>query len=66
MKVSLATLATETNSFSPIPTGWSGFREHLYTKEASRGEGGLYATAVTVWRRRAEALGWDVVEGLST
>lgn len=66
MKLFMASLATETNSFSPIPTGWSGFREHLYTKQASRGEAGLYAAAVTVWRRRAEALGWEVTEGLST
>ncbi|MGY3438082.1 MULTISPECIES: M81 family metallopeptidase [unclassified Marinovum] len=66
MKLFMASLATETNSFSPIPTGWSGFQEHLYSKSASRGEAGLYAAAVTVWRRRAEALGWEVVEGLST
>lgn len=66
MKLFMASLATETNSFSPIPTGWSGFREHLHTKEASRGGAGLYAAAVTVWRQRAEALGWEVVEGLST
>nr|WP_323783009.1 M81 family metallopeptidase [Amylibacter sp.] len=66
MKLFMASLATETNSFSPIPTGWSGFHENLHTKEASRGEAGLYAAAVTIWRNRAEALGWDVVEGLST
>ena len=66
MKMFMASLATETNSFSPIPTGWSGFRENLYTKQASRGETGPYAAAVTVWRRRAEALGWEVAEGLVT
>ena len=66
MKLFMASLATETNSFSPIPTGWSGFKEHLYTKEASRGEAGLYAAAATLWRKRAEALGWQVAEGLST
>lgn len=66
MKLFMASLATETNSFSPIPTGWSGFKEHLHTKTASRGEAGLYAAAVTVWRQRAEALGWDVDEGLAT
>ncbi|MEM5542665.1 M81 family metallopeptidase [Sulfitobacter sp. AS92] len=66
MKLFMASLATETNSFSPIPTGWSGFKEHLHTKTASQGEAGLYAAAVTVWRRRAEALGWEVVESLST
>lgn len=66
MKLFMASLATETNSFSPIPTGWSGFKEHLHTKSASRGEAGLYAAAVTVWRQRAEALGWEIVEGLAT
>ncbi|MBB3996033.1 microcystin degradation protein MlrC [Sulfitobacter undariae] len=66
MKLFMASLATETNSFSPIPTGWSGFKEHMYSKTASRGEAGMYAAAATVWRRRAEALGWDVAEGLST
>ncbi len=66
MKLFMASLATETNSFSPIPTGWSGFKEHLHTKEASRGGAGLYAAAVTIWRRRAEAMGWEVVEGLAT
>ena len=66
MKMFMASLATETNSFSPIPTGWSGFKENLHTKRASYGETGPYATAVTVWRRRAEALGWEVVEGLAT
>ncbi len=66
MKLFMASLATETNSFSPIPTGWSGFKEHLYTKEASRGDAGLYAAAATLWRKRAEALGWQVAEGLST
>ncbi|MDV4145173.1 MULTISPECIES: M81 family metallopeptidase [Shimia] len=66
MKMFMASLATESNSFSPIPTGWSGFREHLYSKTASTGEAGLYATAVTAWRRMAEAKGWEVVEGLAT
>lgn len=66
MKLFMASLATETNSFSPIPTGWTGFQEQLYTKEASRGDGALFALALTVWRRRAEARGWEVAEGLST
>lgn len=66
MKLFMASLATETNSFSPIPTGWSGFKEHLYTKSASRGEAGLYAAAVTRWRAMAEAQNWEVIEGLCT
>ncbi|WP_323776538.1 M81 family metallopeptidase [Leisingera sp.] len=66
MKLFMASLATETNSFSPIPTGWSGFKEHLHTKSASQGEAGLYAAAVSRWRTMAEARGWEVAEGLST
>ncbi|WP_121062582.1 M81 family metallopeptidase [Chachezhania antarctica] len=66
MKLFMASLATETNSFSPIPTGWSGFKENLYSKNASTEGAQVYATALKVWRTRAEALDWDVVEGLAT
>ncbi|MFV0475283.1 MAG: M81 family metallopeptidase [Pikeienuella sp.] len=65
MKLFIASLATETNSFSPIPTGWSGFKGEFYSRTASRGGAGLYATALAVWRGRAEALSWEVAEGLS-
>ncbi|WP_102225660.1 M81 family metallopeptidase [Acidimangrovimonas sediminis] len=66
MKLFMASLATETNSFSPIPTGWSGFRQSLHSKTASIDGTGAYATAVKVWRRRAEELGWEIAEGLAT
>ncbi|WP_158971622.1 M81 family metallopeptidase [Chachezhania sediminis] len=66
MKLFMASLATETNSFSPIPTGWTGFKENLHSKNASTEGGQVYATALKVFRNRAEALGWDVVEGLAT
>lgn len=66
MKLFMASLATETNSFSPIPTGWSAYKGTLYAKDASRADIGLFSSALGVWRRRAEALGWTVAEGLST
>lgn len=66
MKLFMASLATESNSFSPIPTGWAGFKEHIYTKTASTSASGLYAAPASLWRKRAEAKGWDVAEGLST
>ncbi len=66
MKLFMASLATETNSFSPIPTGWSGFKEALYTKRASLEPPTAFAAPLNVWRKRAEELGWEVVEGLAT
>ena len=66
MKLFMATLATETNSFSPIPTGWSGYKEHVYSKTASTTAANGFAAPLKVWRTRAEALGWEVVEGLAT
>ncbi|PWV97774.1 microcystin degradation protein MlrC [Hoeflea marina] len=66
MKMFMAAMATETNSFAPIPTGWSSFREGLYTKEASRHPPSSFAIPLVVWRERAEAEGWEVVEGLAT
>ncbi len=66
MKLFMASLATETNSFSPIPTGWSGFKESVYTKNASQELMGPMAGAFKNWRQRGEALGWEVSEGLAT
>lgn len=66
MKMFMAALATETNTFSPMPTGWAGFKEVLYTKHASLGEPIAFGAPLNVWRRRAQELGWDVAEGLAT
>lgn len=66
MKVFIAGLATETNSFSPLPTGILGFSEgRIYHGDATQ-HPLEYATApLHIWRKRAEEIGATVVESLA-
>ena len=64
-RVFIACLATETNSFSPIPTGMSAFRESmLYFGEATAHPPELFSAPLHVWRRRGEAAGFEIAESL--
>jgi microcystin degradation protein MlrC len=66
MKVFIATLGTETNTFAPIPTGLRGFEDTLLLRgTGSRETPTLFSEALHVWRRRAEARGWDVIESIA-
>ncbi len=66
MKTFIATLGTETNTFSPIPTGWAAFRESLFHRSTGSTEGASYfAQPMQVWRREAERRGYAVAESLS-
>ncbi len=61
----IATLGTETNSFSPMPTGWAQFEETCMVRRGEHGDrprsfGGVALT----YRQLAEARGWEVVESL--
>ena len=65
MRLFMAALVTETNTFSPIPTGEQSFAERMLRRgDATR----LPATGgnipLIVWRRRGEADGHEVVESL--
>lgn len=64
MRVFTATLGTETDSFSPIPTGLQSFKDTMYWKP---GEHPGFPTEATgpLWacRQRAQSFAWDVVEG---
>lgn len=66
MRLFIAALVTETNSFSPLPTGAQAFAENgVFRGDATR-RPETYATApLHVWRRLAEARGWGVVESLA-
>ncbi len=67
MKVFIAGFDTETNSFAPLPTGRRGFEEgFLAHGDATKQPENYCSAQLFVWRRRAEALGWDVAEGLCT
>ena len=65
MRVFTGALATETNTFAPMPTGLASFRARGYyragthPKELNFFAGPLYAA-----RQRAEANGWSVIEGM--
>ena len=63
MKLFIAGLATETNSFSPIPTGRLAFQESQVTRQATSEPPNLFSAPMHEWRSMAEALGWDVIEG---
>ncbi len=64
-KIFTATLGTETNTFSSLPTGLRLFEETCLFRKASYGEKvPMFGLPLAVWRRRAEARGWTIVESL--
>lgn len=66
MKVFLASLSTETNSFSPLPTGRLGFEEGVVAHgDATRGPVEYWSAPLHIWRKAAETRGWTVHESLT-
>lgn len=63
MRLFTACLATETNSFSPIPTGMEVFARHL-VRGGVPDDAPLFAAPLVVFRRLARARGYTVIEGL--
>ncbi len=64
MRLFVASVATETNTFSPIPTSLDSFREGLFARPGEHPERATLCTApLTVARRRAKQEGWTLVEG---
>ena len=65
-RIFTACLGTETNSFSPIPTGMSIFEGAMLVRGGQHGDKpGLFGLPLVLWRERAKALGWSVAEGLA-
>ncbi len=64
MRIFIASLATETNTFAPFPTGMAGFEEYGVVRDASLRDGPL-SGPMKVFRRRAEKDGHEVIESLS-
>ncbi len=59
MKAFIASLATETNTFSPVPTGLKHFdvvRDGAYTSDQ---------IPSAVWARMSRERGWNVVESIT-
>jgi len=68
VRIFIAGLATETNTFSPIPTGWAGFQEGRiwFRDDGSRHPPVAGNVPLIAWRRLAEADGHEVAESLCT
>lgn len=64
MKLLIAGLATETNTFSPIPTGRLAFEATFVTRNATSVAPNLFSAPLHEWRRLAAERGWEVVESL--
>src|SRR5260370_29979755 len=60
-----ATLGTETNTFSALPTGLQLFQETcLYRRGGYGDQAPMFGVPLQIWRRRAEERGWRTVESL--
>ena len=66
MKIFIAGLATETNTFAPLPTGRAAFRADYARRDGTRKPPSLSNIGLKAWRDMAEADGHAVVESLST
>ena len=68
MKIFMATLATETNTFSPIPTGDAAFRgdRDWFRTDGSRAPAVTANIPLRAWRALGEADGHTVVESICT
>lgn len=66
MKIFIAGLSTETNSFSPLPTGILSFEEgSIHHGNATQDPVQYWTGPLHIWRARAEAAGHEVIESLS-
>lgn len=67
MKTFIACLGTETNTFSPMPTGRTTFEEAIFFRgDATRHVPNTFTMPLHVWRRRTEERQGEVVESLAT
>jgi microcystin degradation protein MlrC len=66
LRIFSATLGTESNSFSPLPTGWTTFRETLFHRSgASSVSDNYFVLPAKVWSQLAAARRDTFVESLA-
>ena len=66
MRIFTASLATETNTFSPVPTDMNAFKAAFYAGPGEHPETPtLCSSVVPILRRRGRAEGFTVIEGTS-
>jgi microcystin degradation protein MlrC len=66
LQIFIAGLATETNTFAPLPTGRAAFLADYARRDGSKTAPRLSNIGLKAWRALAEADGHKVVESLST
>ena len=65
MRVFTASLATETNTFAPLPTGLAAFKDRGYFPAGQHPDRmTLFGAPLWAARQRASELGWTLLEGL--
>ncbi|GGX21645.1 microcystinase C [Pigmentiphaga litoralis] len=65
MKLFVAALGAETNTFSPLPTGTASYRGDLYFAAGQHpDEVTFFGGPLIAARRRGKAQGWQVIEGM--
>lgn len=66
MKIFIAGLSTETNSFSPLPTGMLSFEDvSIHHGNATADPVQYWTSPLHIWRKNAEDMKWSVIESLS-
>lgn len=66
MKIFIACLGTETNSFSNLPTGMQTFRDSMYfERDATQHPPELFSLPLHVWRRKTQERQGEVVESIA-
>ena len=66
MKLFIASLGTETNTFAPMPTGHRSFEDTMvFRRDATRHAPQLFTEALHVWQRKAKERDWVVFESLA-
>ena len=65
MRLFSATIATETNTFSPMPTSIEGYKESVFVRPGEHPEGTPLMCTAPLWvaRKRAKAEGFTLIEG---
>ncbi len=67
MKTFIACLGTETNSFSPMPTGRATFEEACFFRgDATQHTASTFTLPLHVWRQKTEERQGEAVESLAT
>ena len=67
MRVFVASLATETNTFSPVPTDLESFKESFYAPPGEHPATPTLCSAThIICRERIPELGWTLIEGTAT